>query len=136
MSKSNEETNKRAGVIIIKNAEIEPRILGLRCYGSFDLPKGGVEPFENVLAAAIREAEEESGITDLNFRWGLITTKIRNVELFIAETESEPVIRPNPETGIYEHHGAAWLTFELASKKLHPYLRPVVNWVKLVLRDE
>jgi hypothetical protein len=66
----------------------------------------------------------------------MITTKIRNVELFIAETKEEPIIKPNPETGIYEHHGAVWLTFDQASKKLHPYLRPVVDWVKLVLRAE
>jgi bis(5'-nucleosidyl)-tetraphosphatase len=135
-SNSEKKTNKRAGVVIIKNTSAGPKLLGLRFYGSFDLPKGGVEPFENIFAAAIREAEEESGITDLDFKWGMVTIQVRNVTLFIAKTEQEPVIRRNPETGVYEHHGAQWLTLDQASKKLHPYLRSIVSWVREVIGDD
>ena len=123
----------RAGVIVIEEANTEFFVLALRVYGSYDLPKGGVEPFETEFMAAIRETEEESGITDLEFQWGLASTKVRNVELFIAKTQEEPVIRPNPETGEYEHHDAKWLTFQQASEKLHPYLRPSIEWAKNIV---
>ena len=127
---------RRAGVIILKKfPDGAYRLLGLRIYGSFDLPKGGVEEDEDVLTAGMREAEEESGITDLDFEWGMVTTQARNVTLFVATTQQEPVIQPNPETGEYEHHSAHWLTLDAASKRLHPYLRPTVEWVRQVVGE-
>jgi len=131
--KKGNKKKERAGVVVLRRFGATYKILGLRIYGSFDLPKGGVEPYENVFAAAIRETEEESGITDLDFKWGMETTLARNVTLFIAETEQDPVVRPNPETGEFEHHGAHWLSLDKASQKLHPYLRPVIRWVRQVI---
>ena len=121
---------RRAGIIILKKFSEEYKVLCLRVYGSFDFPKGGVEPFENIFAAAIRETEEESGIDEMDFKWGLETTQAKNVTLFIAETTQEPIILPNPETGEYEHHEACWKTLDQASECLHPYLRPCVDWVR------
>ena len=126
---------ERAGIIVLRQFSSGYKLLGLRYYGSYDLPKGAVESFENIFAAALRETEEECGITDLDFRWGMVTTQARNVTLYIAATDSNPVINPNPETGEYEHHGAKWLSFDQASQKLHPYLRPVVSWVQEVIEE-
>ena len=126
---------RRSGIIVIKEFPEGFFVLGLRVYGSYDLPKGGVEPFETDLTAALRETEEESGITDLDFRWGLQTTQAKNVTLFIAETNQEPLIRPNPETGEYEHHDAKWLTFNEAETKLHPYLRPTMFWARTIVGE-
>ena len=133
--KKGNKKKERAGVVVLKKFGSTYRILGLRIYGSFDLPKGGVEPFENIFAAAIRETEEECGITELDFKWGMISTQARNVTLFIATTDEEPVVRPNPHTGEFEHHAAHWLSLNQASKKLHPYLRPVIDWVHEVIGD-
>ena len=94
----NRHKNRRAGVIVTKQINGEWFVLGLRVYGSYDLPKGGAESFETDLTAALRETEEEAGITELDFRWGLKPTMARNVTLFIAETSENPTIRPNPET--------------------------------------
>ena len=41
----------------------------------------------------------------------------------------------NPETGEYEHHGSKWLSLDQASHKLHPYLRPMVDWVREVIEE-
>ena len=131
----NRHKNRRAGVIVTKQINGEWFVLGLRVYGSYDLPKGGAESFETDLTAALRETEEEAGITELDFRWGLKTTMARNVTLFIAETSENPTIRPNPETGEYEHHDATWLTFEEASMKMHPYLRPSILWAQNIVEE-
>ena len=130
------QKQRRAGVIVVKKIDDDFLVLGLRVYGSYDLPKGGAEPFETDLAAALRETEEEAGISDLDFRWGLEKITVKNVTLFIAETNQEPHIKPNPETGEYEHHDYRWLTFEEASLKLHPYLRPTMKWARSIVEEE
>ena len=125
------ETKKcRAGIIVLKRYPDCYRILGLRIYGSFDLPKGGVDPGEEVFQAALRETEEECGITRLNFEWGYEPCQARNVQLYLASTEESPVIKPNPLTGEFEHHAARWLTLDQAERLLHPYLRTVIPWVR------
>ena len=48
------------------------RVLLLRVYNYWDCPKGMVEPGEDPLATARREVAEETGIEDLEFRWGEI----------------------------------------------------------------
>ena len=46
------------------------RYLLLRVFRTWDFPKGGVEAGEVPLQAAIREVEEETALTALEFRWG------------------------------------------------------------------
>lgn len=129
--------DRSAGIILIRDIGGEPHILGLRAYTTYDLPKGKIEDGESDLDAAIRETSEEAGVTVLKFAWGHETVRLQNygkrkkqVTLFIAETDEEPVIRKNPESGEYEHHGVKWLTFDEAETKLHPYLRPAVAWAR------
>ena len=110
------------------------RILGLRFNGSFDLPKGGIEPYESALDAALRETKEEAGITELDFRWGLQKKRIGNLILYMATTTQEPTIRPNPATGELEHDLATWLTLDEAEQRLHADLRPAAAWVRSMTR--
>ena len=84
ISMSEDSRKMRAGVIVLKQYPDCYRILGLRIYGSFDLPKGGVDKGEELFQAALRETYEECGISDLNFKWGYETCQMRNVILFVA----------------------------------------------------
>ena len=133
---NNEFKSPAAGIIVLKQntrAHGGFVILCLLDDDGFDLPKGEVEPFETEFVAAARETEEESGIVDLDFRWGMITTRVGKVKLYIAVTDNEPIVRPNPVTGEYEHHSAHWLTLPAAAKSLRPYLRPAINWTCKVI---
>jgi len=120
----------RAGIVVLKRFPTGFKMLCLRIYGSYDLPKGGLEFNEDVFDGALRETEEECGIVDLDFEWGYETCQLRNVILFVASTKESPNIRPNPHTGEFEHHAARWLELDEAENNLHPYLRPCVSWVR------
>ena len=129
----NSGQEKSAGIIILREFPEGLRVLGLRIFGRYDLPKGHVELGENILDAALRETAEEAGITDIQFPWGLSTVHAKHVTLFIGMTNQDPVIRPNPETGKYEHHGAAWLTWEKLEEKITSYLYPVIASAKNIV---
>ena len=58
------------GIVPVRETEQGPRFLLLRCYGYWDFPKGEVEPGEDPLAAALRELEEEAGISGPDLPWG------------------------------------------------------------------
>lgn len=135
LEKTGEKT-LAAGVVVLKrfaNVPYNYRVLCLVDDKGFDLPKGQVEPFETNLVAALRECEEESGVSQLDFRWGLVTTRCNNVTLYIAETTEEPNIKPNPETGEFEHYSAHWLDLDRAAVSLREYLRPSIDWVHEVI---
>ena len=100
------KNSESAGIIVIRYFNDEPKILCLMDDGSFDLPKGKVDPGETIIDAAIRETEEESGITLLNFKWGLKNIQVGNITMFIATTDEDPEIIANPETGEFEHEFA------------------------------
>jgi bis(5'-nucleosidyl)-tetraphosphatase len=61
-----------AGVIVVRRVQGQGdwHYLLLRAYNYWDFPKGIVETGEEPLGAARREVEEETGLTELNFRWG------------------------------------------------------------------
>ncbi|MEX0607776.1 MAG: NUDIX domain-containing protein, partial [Halofilum sp. (in: g-proteobacteria)] len=63
---------RSAGVVIVRFVEREPRYLLLRAYRYWDFPKGRIEPGEDPLDAARREAFEETGLSELVFRWGSV----------------------------------------------------------------
>lgn len=54
------------------------KYLVLRYYRNWDFPKGLLEVGEYTLQAATRETMEETGIADLNFRWGMGNRGLRN----------------------------------------------------------
>jgi 8-oxo-dGTP pyrophosphatase MutT (NUDIX family) len=112
---------------------------------SWSLPKGRLEPVENAMAAALREIEEETGLTKLKFvkklgeyerhPMGLdkkdIKDKIRHLTFFLfttLEEELKPKDPANPE--------ARWVSADevealLTHKKDKAFFRSIKNQTAL-----
>lgn len=91
--------------------------------GHFDLPKGHIEGEETEKEAAIRELEEETGITEVELIDGyrhMIEYQFRHagnliqkdVVFFLGKTNTEEI------TISHEHQDFMWLPFEEAHHKL------------------
>jgi 8-oxo-dGTP pyrophosphatase MutT (NUDIX family) len=126
---------RSAGVVVVRRAGQDWRLLVLRAYRNWDFPKGLIEPGEAPFAAAVREAREETGIVDLAFRWG---EEYRETEpyarnkvarYYLAETDAERLTLPvSPELGRPEHHEYRWVGFSEAGRLLPPRLQPILRW--------
>jgi 8-oxo-dGTP pyrophosphatase MutT (NUDIX family) len=131
-----------AGVVPVRREGSEWRILLLRAYKNWDFPKGLVEPGEDPLEAALREAQEEAGLSDLQFIWGKEFKETepynqgrKTARYYLAETsEIKVTFSINPELGAPEHHEYRWLTFEEAAGLLPERLRPVLEWAGALIR--
>tara|TARA_R110002167_G_scaffold341398_1_gene549799 strand:+ start:315 stop:755 length:441 start_codon:yes stop_codon:yes gene_type:complete len=97
--------------------------------GRLDIPKGVCDPGEDTLTAALRETEEEAGLTDLHFPLGHINKCFDSLYVYIALTKQDVVIKPNPISGITEHLGHEWLDLDTAKNAdWSPYLEDAVCW--------
>jgi 8-oxo-dGTP pyrophosphatase MutT (NUDIX family) len=124
-----------AGVVVVRQAEAGWRVLLLRVYNYWDCPKGVVEPGEDPLATARREVREETGIEDLEFRWGEEFTetppysKNKVARYYLASTRTAEVKLPvNPDLGRAEHHEWRWLDWEEAEQRVVDRLWNVLRW--------
>jgi 8-oxo-dGTP pyrophosphatase MutT (NUDIX family) len=131
-----------AGVVVVREAAEGWRVLLLRAYNYWDCPKGLVELGEDPLATAKREVHEETGIDDLEFRWGddFIETppysKNKVARYYLASTASEIVkLSVNPELGAPEHHEFRWLTFDAALALVVPRLQAVLRYARRRIVD-
>jgi len=131
------ETILSAGVVVVRRAEDGWRVLLLRVYNYWDCPKGVVEAGEGPLDAARREVREETGITDLEFRWGeeFIETppysKGKVARYYLAETRTADANLPiNPQLGRAEHHEWRWLSWEEAEQRVVDRLWNVLRWAQ------
>lgn len=113
------------------------RVLLLRAYHYWDCPKGVVERGEDPLDTARREVREETGIADLDFRWGdaFIETepygKNKVARYYLAASGTAAVkLGVNATLGKPEHHEARWLTFDDALLLLVPRLQRVLQWAR------
>lgn len=134
------EKTRSAGFIVVRQRGTSWEVLGLRVWGQIDIPKGHVEPGETDLEAALRECDEEAGISvdpASDMMWGnrsfTSERKHKDVIVYIAATEQEPSIRPNPETKQYEHDGYHWLTWGEMRRRCYPYLLNTINWAHSVV---
>ena len=126
-----------AGVAVVRRGEEGWLLLVLRAYRNWDFPKGGVEPGETPMQAALRETREESGVTDLGFRWGEDWRetgpygKTRKVaRYYLAETRQTDITLPiSPQLGHPEHHEWRWVDAEEARRLLPPRLQPILSWL-------
>lgn len=127
-----------AGVVIVRDTPEGWRVLLLRVYNYWDCPKGLVEPGEEALATAKREAREETTIDDLQFPWGESFTETepygkdrKRARYFIARTSTEKISLPvNPALGKPEHHEWRWCTFEAAEQLVNDRLWKVLRWAQ------
>ena len=124
------------GVVVVLE-QPRPRVLLLRAFNHWDFPKGLLESGETPLEAAVREVREETGIEDLQFRWGheYIETgpysRGKVARYYAAATATEAVVLGvNPELGRAEHSEYCWVTLEQAQKLTTPRVWPVLRWAQ------
>ena len=131
-----------AGVIPLRRTAQGWRMLVLRAYKNWDFPKGRVEAGEEPIAAAKREATEETGLTDLRFSFGdayretLPYAGGKIARYYLAESPEESVQLPiSHELGRPEHHEWRWVSFDEAEDLLPPRLALVLEWARETLEE-
>lgn len=133
----NTPMRRSAGVVVVRRFGGEWRVLLLRVYRNWDFPKGVVEAGESPLDAAIRETAEETGLADLDFRWGedfretVPYARGKIARYYLAEsTQGEVRLPVSAELGRPEHHAFRWATPDEAQALLPPRLADVLAWAR------
>ena len=131
-----------AGVVPLRRTRTGWRMLVLRAYKNWDFPKGRVEPGEEPIDAARREAIEETGITDLDFAFGESFRETvpyaggKIARYYLAATREEDIRLPiSHELGRPEHHEWRWVSTNDAEDLLPPRLAPILDWVRATLDE-
>lgn len=129
------EQRLSAGIVVVRDGPDGVRFLLLRAYRHWDFPKGLVEAGEAPLAAALREAHEEAGLSDLTFEWGNEFTETepysRNkiARYYVARTRTERIVlKVNPALGRPEHDEYRWVDLTEAFSLTVPRLHRVIAW--------
>jgi bis(5'-nucleosidyl)-tetraphosphatase len=129
-----------AGAVIVRRFDDQYRYLLLCVRDYWDFPKGMVDPGEDPLAAAIRETEEETTLTGLDFRWGKVYIetepygKNKIARYYLAESKQGEVSLPvSVELGHPEHDEFRWLDYEAARPLLVPRVLAVLEWAEKII---
>jgi len=130
-----------SGVVVVHWNQGHYDYLLLRAYNYWDFPKGVVETDESPLEAAIREVEEETTLTGLQFRWGDVYREThpynqgrKVARYYIAESPSTQVrLMPNPELGRPEHSEYRWVDRAETWTLLTPRVRAILEWADGVI---
>lgn len=129
-----------AGVVVVRMLDNTPHYLLLRAFNYWDFPKGMVEDGEDPFAAAQREVTEESGLTELDFRWGMEfretppygPNKIARYYL-AAAPHGEVYLPVSPELGKPEHDEFRWLDSAQAQAMVSVRVRAVLDWAHAIV---
>ncbi len=128
------------GVVLARETDQGWLTLMLRAYHHWDFPKGIREEGEDSMAAARREVDEETGISDLSFDWGERYfetgpySRGKVARYYIARTRTEAVeMGISPETGAAEHHEWRWVSFDEAYDLGSPRVRQIVQWARQII---
>jgi bis(5'-nucleosidyl)-tetraphosphatase len=126
---------RSAGIVVVHCASITFQFLLLRAYRYWDFPKGGIDEGEPPLMAARRETAEETGLSDLEFRWGndyVETEPYANGKIaryYVAHAASRTVtLGINSTLGRPEHHEYRWLDYAAARELLNARVARVLDW--------
>lgn len=129
-----------AGVVVVRRHRQEYRFLLLRAYRYWDFPKGRVEVGEHALDAARREVNEETTLSELEFRWNYDFHETppygrgKVARYYLAESPAGEVSLPvNPVLGQPEHHEFRWLGYAAARRLLNPRLQIILDWAHAVI---
>jgi len=118
-----------AGIVVVRDFGSGYKILALEKHnGVLDIPKGAIDDGEFPLEAALRETQEEAGITRLDFKWGLDHIINAQLTCYVAMTDQDPVILKNPHSGIIEHVRASWVSWNHILANTDAYLIPCIEW--------
>lgn len=95
-----------AGGVIVRNNNVQPEILLIRDldYEDWFLPKGHVETGESLETTALREIEEETGLTDVNIikllgsfnRVADDSQELKHHHYFLILKTGQDIARPEP----------------------------------------
>jgi len=134
---------KSAGLVIIKNNKIllcHPT--NARWFGTYSIPKGGLEHCETKIDAAIRETSEEVGIIipedfiskdehciEYKDKHGKLYKK---VYYYVVEMNGLPNVLPKEQLQSEEVDWAGFLDYEQAQKKIFWRFKPILELIKPV----
>jgi len=128
------------GIVLARKTERGWLTLMLRAFRHWDFPKGMRERGEESLQAALREVREETGISEIEFRWGdrYFETgpysRGKIARYYVGQThEKEVEMGISPATGQPEHHEWRWVTFDEAYDLGSPRVRQIVQQVRQVV---
>lgn len=107
---------------------VGPQELQTKHDGIFDIPKGTIDPGEDPLSAALRELKEETGIILPKKNYPYIDYD--SLTIYLAQSEKNARIQPNPISGIVEHQMALYISPDLLENQAYDYLRPAVAWAR------
>ena len=137
-----------AGIAIIDFfAEDSPKVLCLRAYGLWDFPKGKLENCEDLITAAKRETEEESGLSVEDFQ--MLDVNPVSIQYRVGKNEKEatyffakrtskkiPTLPINPALGRPEHDEWRWISLKDLQSIMPRRLTPVLeSLMPLVYKD-
>jgi 8-oxo-dGTP pyrophosphatase MutT (NUDIX family) len=125
-----------AGIVVVRREDDGWKFLLLRAFRNWDFPKGEVEPGESPLDTAMRETREETGIADLDFRWGTAFRETapynrgaKTARYYLAVTrQADVVFAVNPAIGAPEHHEYRWVGAEALESLVPARLKPIAAW--------
>jgi len=124
------------GIILYTKSQGKTKYLGLEAglelqkknKGKWDLPKGIKDPGESNFETAIRETWEETDILLNKSALSAETLTVGHLTMYFAETSKNPVLLPNPQTGIQEHLSFKWMEVTELYATCYVWLKPFVKW--------